>query len=351
MDAILIAGGHAPRRLAEVAGHSRKGLFSFGGMPLVQWVVRALLQAGFPRVAVVGSELLMQALPEDPNRVFFATEGRDPIDNLLRGAERLGLGPHDRFLHSAVDLPMITPEAVKDLLAHDDPEADPAHPGDGFSRYEEYRGFLTLAESGYERLNPNEKDVFIRDEDDLGLGFFEALGYTVHKISNDQWSGSSSREINYRHNTAHLLAQHAIWMYIVEEELTGGQGGNTMYSLPDATYIRIEKKRLINNYYTDDDLNHVIAHELGHACNLFPLSAEWDGSCHDLNPDPPPPGQVFPLGYEPKECIMDNLRWPNDFNSSYCNQSKTWKHPVTGVEYTDDYQCMENSFVRPEPQE
>ncbi|CUU04465.1 MAG: NTP transferase domain-containing protein [Fimbriimonadales bacterium] len=124
MDAILIAGGHAPRRLAEVAGHSRKGLFSFGGMPLVQWVVRALLQAGFPRVAVVGSELLMQALPEDPNRVFFATEGRDPIDNLLRGAERLGLGPHDRFLHSAVDLPMITPEAVKDLLAHDDPEAD-----------------------------------------------------------------------------------------------------------------------------------------------------------------------------------------------------------------------------------
>ncbi len=124
MDAILIAGGHAPRRLAEVAGHSRKGLFSFGGMPLVQWVVRALLQAGFPRVAVVGSELLMEALPEDPNRVFFTTEGRDPIDNLLRGAERLGLGPHDRFLHSAVDLPMITPEAVKDLLAHDDPEAD-----------------------------------------------------------------------------------------------------------------------------------------------------------------------------------------------------------------------------------
>lgn len=124
MDAILIAGGHAPRRLAEVAGHSRKGLFSFGGMPLVQWVVRVLLQAGFPRVAVVGPELLMEALPEDPNRVFFTTEGRDPIDNLLRGAERLGLGPHDRFLHSAVDLPMTTPEAVKDLLAHDDPDAD-----------------------------------------------------------------------------------------------------------------------------------------------------------------------------------------------------------------------------------
>ncbi len=124
MDAILIAGGHAPRRLAEVAGHSRKGLFSFGGMPLVQWVVRVLLQAGFPRVAVVGPELLMEALPEDPNRVFFTTEGRDPIDNLLRGAERLGLGPHDRFLHSAVDLPMTTPEAVKDLLAHDDPDAN-----------------------------------------------------------------------------------------------------------------------------------------------------------------------------------------------------------------------------------
>ncbi len=92
--------------------------------PLVAHIAQTLLATGFERVAVVGSELLIQALPQVPDRIFFALEGRSPVDNLLRGAERLGLRPEDRFLQCAVDLPMLKAGALCDLIQWASPEAD-----------------------------------------------------------------------------------------------------------------------------------------------------------------------------------------------------------------------------------
>lgn len=183
MDAILIAGGHAPRKLAEVAGHSRKGLFTFGGMPLVQHVVRTLLLSGMSRVAVVGSELLMEALPEDPERVLFATEGRDPIDNLLRGAERLGLSPQDQFLHSAVDLPMITPQAVVDLLAHNDPEADIVA---GLVPEAVFLGVFPGAP--YRALTFREGNFLNASVSVMRVGFLQQHAPLLHKLANSRKS-------------------------------------------------------------------------------------------------------------------------------------------------------------------
>lgn len=116
MDAVLIAGGIAPPELVQVAGYSRKGLFLFAGQPLVQRVARVLRASGIGRVAVVGSELLMAHLQEDPNHLLFTLEGEEPIENLLRGVERLGLPDEAHFLHCAVDLPMLTHHAVCDWL-------------------------------------------------------------------------------------------------------------------------------------------------------------------------------------------------------------------------------------------
>ncbi len=124
MDAVLIAGGLAPAELAQVAGHSRKGLFDFNGQPLAQRVVQVLQASGVGRIAIVGSELLIAHLSADPDRLLFVSEGREPIENLLRGVERLGLHKSDRFLHCAVDLPMLNAHAVCDWLQAIPSESD-----------------------------------------------------------------------------------------------------------------------------------------------------------------------------------------------------------------------------------
>lgn len=55
-------------------------------------------------------------LQEDPNHLLLTLEGEEPIENLLRGVERLGLPDEAHFLHCAVDLPMLTHHAVCDWL-------------------------------------------------------------------------------------------------------------------------------------------------------------------------------------------------------------------------------------------
>lgn len=124
MNAVVIAGGRVPPSLSEVAGHSVKGLFQFGKATQIVRVLHALERSGVERIAVVGSELLLHALPRLRVDLQFATEGDDPVDNLLRGVERLGLSSQERFLHCAVDLPMLTGESVRGFIQAAPPDAD-----------------------------------------------------------------------------------------------------------------------------------------------------------------------------------------------------------------------------------
>jgi hypothetical protein len=62
--------------------------------------------------------------------------------------------------------------------------------GDGFTAFDEYRGFVT--QDGYKRTDPTQKDVYIRVEDSL-LGYhpnkvaIEQLGYKVYFLARDQY--------------------------------------------------------------------------------------------------------------------------------------------------------------------
>jgi molybdopterin-guanine dinucleotide biosynthesis protein A len=113
------------RPLSEVAGHSVKGLF-FAARRDADYAraARPATERECERIAVVGSELLLHALPSLDAEILFAVEGSDPIDNLLRGVERLGLPSDAQFLHCAVDLPMLTGGALCDLIHTAPPDAD-----------------------------------------------------------------------------------------------------------------------------------------------------------------------------------------------------------------------------------
>ncbi len=79
----------------------------------------------------------------------------------------------------------------------DDDEDTPVglNKGDGFSRFDEYRGFMIAGD--HTRTDPDsKKDVYIRDKDSLGLGSFGALGLEAHTINANEWD-SSTRKVNY----------------------------------------------------------------------------------------------------------------------------------------------------------
>lgn len=75
---------------------------------------------------------------------------------------------------------------IQDGFEDDDPDPNGSSssygantPGDGFSVFDEYRGFVTLGLSNvvvYGRLRPDSKDVFIRDLNNLGIGSFGEAG-------------------------------------------------------------------------------------------------------------------------------------------------------------------------------
>ena len=92
---------------------------------------------------------------------------------------------------------------------NDDTPAGDNTPGDMLSRYQEYRGFIV--NGTHVRTLPTQKDVFIRDVDNLGAGDFTTaiLGAPVHYIMDNEWN-PANRHINERQGTAHVNVATAI---------------------------------------------------------------------------------------------------------------------------------------------
>ncbi|MCD6396608.1 MAG: hypothetical protein J7L71_03645 [Spirochaetaceae bacterium] len=105
--------------------------------------------------------------------------------------------------------------------------------GDGISLYEEYRGFEDESYQ-HERLNPQVKELFVRDEDGLVAqsGFDVVSGLRVFYIGEDGWTGadewsdsfyrltvdSEKRVVNF--NTSgfgHIVDQHALHVVMKEK--------------------------------------------------------------------------------------------------------------------------------------
>lgn len=159
----------------------------------------------------------------------------------------------------------------------DDTESSPTgiNTGDGFSRLDEYRGFVTL--NAYARTNPNDvKDIFIYDQNNLGIGYFPNLGLTSHLISNTEWD-SATRKVNFKgdNNQCGILMRDASYDPIYLGYTFPGVGTPNQVTEACIYTQRIREwggnnsSRLTwENPYDYNVLYQTTAHELGHAVNI-----------------------------------------------------------------------------------
>ncbi|MCD4721181.1 MAG: hypothetical protein K8S13_15175 [Desulfobacula sp.] len=76
---------------------------------------------------------------------------------------------------------------------------DPAEPGDGFSNYEEYRGFFI--NDIWKTTDPTRKDIFIYDELGFGVGLFTELDLTVSLINQNEFNDDKFVNFNRGYGT------------------------------------------------------------------------------------------------------------------------------------------------------
>jgi len=192
--------------------------------------------------------------------------------------------------------------------ASDDEENAPVglNTGDGFSRFDEYRGFMISG--AHTRTDPDgKKDVYIRDEDSLGLGSFGTLGLESHLISDAEFD-SSTHAVNFNggNNQCAILLRNA--------GNNTSLAGQCLLLTPPGTngpgvpcdILRVEIypewiRRWTNPTHDgttvdpDDEaiISQVIAHELAHAVSIHHHSP--DTCCSNCNMKYPCPGQGAPI--------------------------------------------------------
>lgn len=169
----------------------------------------------------------------------------------------------------------------------DDKETSPgnSYDGDGLSAYEEYRG--VIAHGGFERLDPNKKELGVKTGDWLlfldGIAKFEAYS-GVDVICFFENEIGPDRRLNKNKLTAHIYDQYAL--YLQKAALTGDLGksfgGPAIPKQVSKTVIdqnrirlayqdRLAEAKSINATlsYTEKDLfATVTAHELSHSVNV-----------------------------------------------------------------------------------
>ncbi len=152
VNAIVLTGGRLPHHLAEKLHAEFRGLVPVAGRPSVEYVLEALRGAPQVRkVIIVGDKEAYLQSPVSDAADGIVDEGPDIALNLLRAIRFLA---EDRpLLLTAADTPLITSEALSDLLGRCEPEADLCYPltlrRGGTALYRErYWAFLPLRD-GY----------------------------------------------------------------------------------------------------------------------------------------------------------------------------------------------------------
>jgi hypothetical protein len=167
----------------------------------------------------------------------------------------------------------------------DDGEDDPVgdgFKGDGLTLYEEYRGFF---ENGkHVRGNPKKKDLFINDRiqgrSKRGIAMFsKGSGLVVHhELRDDELPNNRVINANHSRNAPHVVDQHALVLKTDQTTRGGGEARGGPGTPGDVTELRIDPDLgagLRDRIFNREPYDKVVAHELGHAVNVF-HHGDWD---------------------------------------------------------------------------
>ncbi|MBN1221834.1 MAG: hypothetical protein JXB23_01205 [Candidatus Aminicenantes bacterium] len=172
-----------------------------------------------------------------------------------------------------------------DGKAEDDMDSEPVGDGtqgDGFTNYEEYRGFM-LDDDEWEDTDINLKDFFVVF-DPARLDFYafpELSGLKCHRLDYDQMGGDDDRVVNFNYKTAHASDQHGV---IVVEAILEDCGGFTRSSVWPAYPGSVE---FVEVDPDKGDVEDTIPHELGHCVGIIHHGEEIEYISKALNPELP----------------------------------------------------------------
>ncbi|NIN52755.1 MAG: hypothetical protein GTO23_06285 [Nitrososphaeria archaeon] len=203
--------------------------------------------------------------------------------------------------------------------------------GDGFTNYEEYRGFIVGKVDGpksHKRTDINKKQLFIHDKNKIGTGFFGRSGLEIIFIPGPEYYGGDSTDgdkapdagtqiINFNRDPNVGGDQHGI--RLVKENLGGNVLGQAVHArfgwLPkEVNRVRIDVAAHAG--MAGNALSASIAHELGHCSNL---QHHGQLPSHNHGPTSDPTGGVTSGDVN---CVMryDNYRsiWCHVTGASHC---------------------------------
>jgi len=244
--------------------------------------------------------------------------------NKVRGPIRLPKRAPESFIADAWK----EMEGVSALGDKDDEENVPAgddHKGDGYSLYEEYRGFSENLK--HARLKPKKKDLFILDR--MGdaeakreiMKFEKATQLKVrHELREDEMGEFNVMNVNHGGNPNHLHDQAGLRM--VAATLRSGMlgraqvdAGQPVNSTPGShTQIQISMPETLfhadgtTGFFTTQNplIYSAIAHELAHGCSVW-----HHGSSDDQPPKELKVIKSIVLGNPPSERLVARLNGEN----------------------------------------
>jgi archaellin len=186
--------------------------------------------------------------------------------------------------------------------------------GDGLTNYEEYRGFI-VADSltpTHIRTDIDKKDLFILDKAGYGLGMIDASELTTHLIASPEYYNGDSTDkmndlpdsgtqvINYNRGNATGGEQHALRLV---DEVIPGYGGYCCGKGPGTpgtcNRVTVNVADATSPYADPNALDCCIAHEIGHAINLW---HHGQNTSHDHDGHKSDPAHGTTSG--DMECIM-----------------------------------------------
>ena len=157
---------------------------------------------------------------------------------------------------------------------HENAPTGNTNDGDGFSIYEEYRGFKIKGSHTW--LQPSKKDVFVYSEVDEGVGYASVSGHTFHLIYSYEYS---NRVVNFNGQSVPGHSNQK-GLYVREALGTGDYCGFTHPPAP-ATPNQVGTIDIYTNliqaeydygnlgpYSVSDGTDAITGHEIGHGINL-----------------------------------------------------------------------------------